>query len=64
MLAIAAAYATRLVLEPEWQGFWPCVDPSEAVIPQSPYECFRKGEQARGETHVILAIACDCLGLF
>lgn len=26
---------------------WPCIDPSEAMIPQSPYECFRKGEQAR-----------------
>ena len=45
---LAEAYANKRASEgQEWQGFYPCIDPSSDVIPASPYEIFRQGRQAR-----------------
>jgi len=44
---LAEAYANKRATEQLWQGFYPCIDPSDDVIPASPYEVFRQGQQAR-----------------
>ena len=44
---LAEAYANKRVGDSGWQGFYPVIDPSEDVIPASPFEIFRQGGQAR-----------------
>ena len=43
---LAEAYGTELLRNTSWQGFYPCIDKTDNIIPKSPFEAFLNGETA------------------